>query len=722
MDYRLLFLSLLCCGVVHGEYCSDRAPFVVSDTIMDLHVNPLDSTFIVFNEQFGSRTPWLRDTGTNLTGPVAIANYSTASFLFVQEKYLILMDDYYAHVFHAKNLTLITSIYVGYNLFASTTNKDQTILFISNNYFQIFVLNITDPPNISFIQRFDTLTPFATGRDIEFLGLLAFNDIDLLFVQISSNGVWKLNVNNGNATQVIDGGLSREVVITPDGRYLVSSGPSCRFYNAMDGTFLFQLDFQSSTILSSPFDLSNSSRPIIYDGFSSKVFQFEIVNGTSANLISQSVIAGINDAVYSSITRCISPSRCILVTRVSNLITGGFISSIRIIEQKSQCASQVQSTVHPIASNATIIDGMLIASVSSDDKTATIAAIVSILGVAIIAGGIAVLVFAHIKGKIRIPGMSRILQRNDENSGEISMKIQDPNSLDYKLGAWKIQSKDVQLGKLLGSGAYGVVYKAYWRNADVAIKQLKDEDVSNETFLKEALQMKGLRPHVNVCKFLGVIMEENYPVSIVTEFVSEGALWDLIIESKIDLNFDLCAILARDAAAGMAHIHAENILHCDLAARNLLVQQRGSEYVVKVADFGMSHMSNSDAYDVKANTVIPVRWCSPEVFVKHEFSKASDVWAFGIVLWEIAQASKPYYNMESNKEVAEYVIGGGRLGKPTRIRINDEYWEIAKKCWDHDPRNRPTFEDLTKQIEGMIPVGKRFKSFHEDPNSEDVYL
>eukprot|EP01119_Soliformovum_irregulare_P016450 TRINITY_DN4756_c0_g2_i2.p1 TRINITY_DN4756_c0_g2~~TRINITY_DN4756_c0_g2_i2.p1 ORF type:complete len:162 (-),score=36.88 TRINITY_DN4756_c0_g2_i2:129-614(-) len=153
----------------------------------------------------------------------------------------------------------------------------------------------------------------------------------------------------------------------------------------------------------------------------------------------------------------------------------------------------------------------------------------------------------------------------------------------------------------------------------------------------------------------------------------------------------------------MAHIHAENILHCDLAARNLLVQRRGNDYLLKVADFGMSHMSQSDAYDVKANVHVPVRWCAPEVFTKHEFSKASDVWSFGVVMWEICQASVPYFELKSNKQVMEYVVSGGRLDRPRKINVPDEYWSIIQKCWA-PPQDRPSFETLAQTLDGMKSV------------------
>jgi len=162
----------------------------------------------------------------------------------------------------------------------------------------------------------------------------------------------------------------------------------------------------------------------------------------------------------------------------------------------------------------------------------------------------------------------------------------------------------------------------------------------------------------------------------------------------------LAVTIAKDIASGMSHIHKENIMHCDLAARNLLVSLKGKDqYVIKVADFGLSHISESDNYNLKAEAKFPIRWSAPEMMTRGQVSKASDVWSFGVVVWEILQFEKPYSEIASNSEVMKKVCNEGlRLARPTRIQIPDELWEIIQSCWQLDPKSRPTFEQLYQRL------------------------
>jgi len=209
-----------------------------------------------------------------------------------------------------------------------------------------------------------------------------------------------------------------------------------------------------------------------------------------------------------------------------------------------------------------------------------------------------------------------------------------------------------------------------------------------------------LRPHPNVCDLLGVCTNKQNPICIVTELLSEGSLTDLFNSSKIFIDAGLAVTVAKDIASGMSHLHRENILHCDLAARNLLVSLKGKDqYIIKVADFGLSHTSESDNYNLKAEAKFPIRWAAPEVMTRAQVSKAADVWSFGVVVWEILEWKKPYEEIQANNDVMKKVCTEGlRLKRPTRIAIPDRLWEIMQSCWSEDPKTRPTFQDLYKQL------------------------
>jgi len=212
--------------------------------------------------------------------------------------------------------------------------------------------------------------------------------------------------------------------------------------------------------------------------------------------------------------------------------------------------------------------------------------------------------------------------------------------------------------------------------------------------------MKKLRTHPNVCDLLGVCTKPGFPICIVTELLSEGSLVDLFRTGKIFIDANLAVTIAKDIASGMSHLHKENILHCDLAARNLLVSPKGKDqYVIKVADFGLSHLSESDNYNLRAEAKFPIRWSAPEVMTRGQVSKAADIWSFGVVVWEILECEKPFHEISSNNDVMRKVCNEGfRLERPTRIEIPDRLWEIVQSCWLVDPKQRPTFQELYKQL------------------------
>jgi len=298
------------------------------------------------------------------------------------------------------------------------------------------------------------------------------------------------------------------------------------------------------------------------------------------------------------------------------------------------------------------------------------------------------------------------LVRKFKKQEQLELRQEDPILADPLVFGkdWEIDYKEIEIGVELGRGAFGVVYRARWRNADCVVKQmhqdLASDHVALNNFLREAHNMKNLRPHPNVCDLLGVCTKPEFPVCIVTELLSEGSLVDLFNNGKITIDAGLAVTIAKDIASGMSHLHKENILHCDLAARNLLVSLKGKDqYVVKVADFGLSHISESDNYNLKAEAKFPIRWSAPELMTRAQVSKASDVWSFGVVIWEIIEWEKPYHQIASNNEVMKQVCNEGlRLERPTRIEIADKLWEIMKSCWATEPKNRPSFQDLYKTL------------------------
>lgn len=268
---------------------------------------------------------------------------------------------------------------------------------------------------------------------------------------------------------------------------------------------------------------------------------------------------------------------------------------------------------------------------------------------------------------------------------------------------WEIERNCLQFVKKLGQGSFGEVWYGMWNNhTEVAVKTLREGSMSASAFLEEAGIMKKLR-HENILVLYAVCTKEE-PILIVTEFMCNGALLDLLRSEdghKLQLN-DLIYV-ASQVAAGMAYLESQQLLHRDLAARNVLV---GSSFKCKVADFGLARIMEGEDYCPKSCNKFPVKWTAPEAMMWSRFTIKSDVWSFGVLLMEvITYGANPYPGM-NNREVIERVQGGYRMAKPARCP--DELYKVMLHCWDKDPDHRPTFDYLQHffddyQVSSEIP-------------------
>ena len=144
----------------------------------------------------------------------------------------------------------------------------------------------------------------------------------------------------------------------------------------------------------------------------------------------------------------------------------------------------------------------------------------------------------------------------------------------------------------------------------------------------------------------------------------------------------------------MAYLHSKSVIHRDLACRNLLVDFENGSYTVKISDFGMARAI--ERYYYSRSNQIPIRWSAPEVLCYKKYSQPSDVWSFGICLWEIySNGEEPYIGF-SNQEVVNIVQQGHRLSKP--VGCPDSMYAIMRKCWSEEKHERPTFEELVTLI------------------------
>jgi len=272
---------------------------------------------------------------------------------------------------------------------------------------------------------------------------------------------------------------------------------------------------------------------------------------------------------------------------------------------------------------------------------------------------------------------------------------------------WEIDYQELQIGNQIGSGAFGNVFKGRWRNCDCVVKQLNSSNQDSQSvakFLKEANIVKNLRNHENVCSVFGVCTNPEYPICIVLEYVPGGSLQSFIYERKIEMTGPLLLQFAKNICSGMSHIHKENLLHCDLACRNVLISPQGfNKYILKITDFGLARISDQGFYDAKHEAKFPIRWTAPEVLTTYKVSRASDVWSFGVVLWEMIEGKVPRYS-QTNPEVMDLVcVLHQTLPKPkaTFEYPVDDMWVLMVQCWQQDPNARPSFDDLFNKLEAL---------------------
>jgi serine/threonine protein kinase len=258
----------------------------------------------------------------------------------------------------------------------------------------------------------------------------------------------------------------------------------------------------------------------------------------------------------------------------------------------------------------------------------------------------------------------------------------------------------LQLGKTLGQGAFGIVRVAEYGGEKVAVKMLKSFDADNHNltdaekaaFAQEAELMRALPPHRNVIRLIGVVTKTQ-PNCIVTAFAQNGSLEAYLKSNRGKLSPTQRLTMCIDAANGVMHLHKHKLVHRDIAARNFLIDARGT---ILITDFGMTRAVVSDSGTTRARTG-PLRYMPPESLQKQEYSTASDVWAFGVLMWEVESgAATPYGHLTLPQTAMQVVMEGLRLEEPENCYPG--LFDVMLRCWRTEVSDRATLDQILTEL------------------------
>uniref|UniRef100_A0A669EFV8 non-specific protein-tyrosine kinase n=1 Tax=Oreochromis niloticus TaxID=8128 RepID=A0A669EFV8_ORENI len=275
-----------------------------------------------------------------------------------------------------------------------------------------------------------------------------------------------------------------------------------------------------------------------------------------------------------------------------------------------------------------------------------------------------------------------------------------PSTRDYE-----IQRDRIELGRCIGEGQFGDVHQGIYISPEnpalsVAVKTCKNStsDSVREKFLQEALTMRQF-DHPHIVKLMGVITEN--PVWIIMELCTFGELRSFLQVRKYSLDLATLILYSYQLSTALAYLESKRFVHRDIAARNVLVS---TVDCVKLGDFGLSRYMEDSSYYKASKGKLPIKWMAPESINFRRFTTASDVWMFGVCMWEILMYGiKPFQGVKNN-DVIGRIENGERLAMPPQCPPT--LYSLMTKCWSYDPSKRPRFNELKTQLSTILEEEK----------------
>lgn len=253
----------------------------------------------------------------------------------------------------------------------------------------------------------------------------------------------------------------------------------------------------------------------------------------------------------------------------------------------------------------------------------------------------------------------------------------------------EIDQSDIQLVDKIGVGQFSYIWKGVMYGVlPVTVKISRP--MCARSSLEAALLLR--LSHPNIVQLYGVC-STRVPLYTVLEFVKHGSLSEYLHNEGSTLQFTHLINIARQVASGMAHLEEHNYVHRDLSAKNILV---GDKLTCKVANFESTQIVRRGSSMVAVD--LSVKWTAPESILHNTFTVKSDIWSFGVVLYEIVTYGRSPYPGLMNRQVLELVQQGYRMPRPMNCP-EKLYDDVMLSCWRDEPECRPTFETLEWQLE-----------------------
>ncbi len=332
--------------------------------------------------------------------------------------------------------------------------------------------------------------------------------------------------------------------------------------------------------------------------------------------------------------------------------------------------------------------------------------------------------------EIKVPSVSASIENNSSNSNDNNNIVTpSPRASKPVVSSFSIAYSQIKIGTKIGEGGFGMVYQGVWSNTDVAIKQLKNGIVTSKVldeFNHEVELMAHLR-HKHIVQLYGAVTEKE-PFCMVMEYMSGGSLYRLL-QSSISLSWQQRETIALDIAKGLDYLHEHKILHRDLKSLNVLLDEH---HTAKLADFGLAKIKADTSHSTQTHGSVAgsFAWMAPELFSNENCTKASDMWSYGMVVWEITSRTIPFKNAQLPYMTTCILTKDEPEPIPTECKQQSpKLAHLIQFCWQKDKTKRATtsqvIEHLQKPNDDFVSHDSYYasvQSVKQSRQEEDSYV